>query len=324
VDRRALGKLQSDAHGRDHITHVELGLDGDGKFVALKVATIANMGAYLSTFAPCIPTYLYGTLLAGTYTTRRSTSRPRRCSPTPCRSMPIAAPDGPRRRSSWSALSISPPTSLASTGRIAPPQLHPGRTPSRTRRRWHCSTTAAITARPWTSRERRGLCRPSRTAGARRRGAASCADRIATYIEACGIAPSAVVGSLGARAGLFECAPGARPPDRQRHLIDRVAQPRQGHETTFAQLVADGSGFPMDSVESCTATPPRSPTAWNYGSRSLAVGGTAIIKAMDKIVAKGKKIAATCSKPPRPTSSSRTASSTVAAPTARRPSARWR
>ena len=61
--------FMSDAHGRDHVTHVELALDDDAKFLALKVSTIANMGAYLSTFATCIPTYLYGTLLAGTYTT---------------------------------------------------------------------------------------------------------------------------------------------------------------------------------------------------------------------------------------------------------------
>ncbi|MGH7042685.1 MAG: xanthine dehydrogenase family protein molybdopterin-binding subunit, partial [Acetobacteraceae bacterium] len=60
--------FMSDAHGRDHVTHVELALDAQAKFLALKVSTIANMGAYRSTFAPCIPTYLYGTLLAGTYT----------------------------------------------------------------------------------------------------------------------------------------------------------------------------------------------------------------------------------------------------------------
>src|SRR6185369_12605512 len=61
--------FMSDAHGRDHVTHVELALDAAGKFTALKVSTVANMGAYLSTFAPCIPTYLYGTLLAGVYKT---------------------------------------------------------------------------------------------------------------------------------------------------------------------------------------------------------------------------------------------------------------
>ena len=59
----------SDAHGRDHVTHAELALDKDGKFLALRVQTTANMGAYLSTFASCIPTILYATLLAGQYTT---------------------------------------------------------------------------------------------------------------------------------------------------------------------------------------------------------------------------------------------------------------
>ena len=59
----------SDAHGRDHVSHAELAMDEDGKFLGLRVHTIANMGAYLSTFAPCIPTYLYATLLAGVYTT---------------------------------------------------------------------------------------------------------------------------------------------------------------------------------------------------------------------------------------------------------------
>ena len=59
----------TDAHGRDHVTHAELALDADGKFLALRVKTIANMGAYLSTFASCMPTILYATLLAGQYKT---------------------------------------------------------------------------------------------------------------------------------------------------------------------------------------------------------------------------------------------------------------
>ena len=59
----------SDAHGRDHFTVAELALDRDGKFLAMRVKTTANLGAYLSTFASCIPTILYATLLAGQYTT---------------------------------------------------------------------------------------------------------------------------------------------------------------------------------------------------------------------------------------------------------------
>src|SRR6516225_539814 len=59
----------SDAHGRDHVTEAELGLDADGKFLGLRVKTIANLGGYISTFGPNIPTNLYGPLLAGVYTT---------------------------------------------------------------------------------------------------------------------------------------------------------------------------------------------------------------------------------------------------------------
>src|SRR5258707_17363 len=59
----------SDAHGRDHVTTAELALDKDGQFLAMRVRTTANMGAYLSTFASCIPTILYATLLAGQYKT---------------------------------------------------------------------------------------------------------------------------------------------------------------------------------------------------------------------------------------------------------------
>lgn len=61
--------FMSDAHGRDHVSHAELAMDKDGKFLGLRVETLANMGAYLSTFSTCVPTYLYATLLAGVYTT---------------------------------------------------------------------------------------------------------------------------------------------------------------------------------------------------------------------------------------------------------------
>src|SRR6195952_2714541 len=59
----------SDAHGRDHVSTAEMALDAEGLFLALRITTLANMGAYLSTFAPCVPTYLYATLLAGVYKT---------------------------------------------------------------------------------------------------------------------------------------------------------------------------------------------------------------------------------------------------------------
>jgi len=57
----------TDCHGRDHVTHAEMAFDADGKATGLKVKTIANLGAYMSTFSSSVPTYLYGTLLSGQY-----------------------------------------------------------------------------------------------------------------------------------------------------------------------------------------------------------------------------------------------------------------
>ena len=113
------------------------------------------------------------------------------------------------------------------------------------------------------------------------------------YIEACGIAPSSVAGALGARAGLFEAGEVRVHPTGKVTIFTGSHSHGQGHETTFAQVVADKLGIPMDDV-----TIEHGDTSkvlfgmGTYGSRSLAVGGTAIVKAIDKIIAKGKKIAA--------------------------------
>ena len=116
---------------------------------------------------------------------------------------------------------------------------------------------------------------------------------IATYIEACGIAPSAVVGSLGARAGLFESAAVRVHPTGSVTVLTGSHSHGQGHETTFSQLVADTLGIPIESIEIVHGDTDKIPYGMGtYGSRSLAVGGSAIVKAMDKIVAKGRKIAA--------------------------------
>jgi carbon-monoxide dehydrogenase large subunit len=116
---------------------------------------------------------------------------------------------------------------------------------------------------------------------------------IASYIEACGIAPSNVVGSLGARAGLYEAATVRVNPTGNVVVYTGSHSHGQGHETTFAQVVSTMLGIPMDSVEICHGDTNRVPFGMGtYGSRSIAVGGTAIHNAVNKIIAKGKKIAA--------------------------------
>jgi len=286
--------FMSDAHGRDHVTHVELGLDKDGKFVALKVATLANMGAYLSTFATCVPTYLYATLLAGTYTTPVVYCEVKAVF---TNTVPVDAYRGAGR-----------PEATFLVERIvdcAADEL--GIDPAELRRKNFIPTDAYPYQTPVALQYDSGdyfstldlATKAADYAGfeARRREAAGRGKLrgigIATYIEACGIAPSAVVGSLGARAGLFEAAAVRVHPTGSVTILTGSHSHGQGHETTFAQLVADGLGIPMDSIEIVHGDTAKIPYGMGtYGSRSLAVGGTAIIKAMDKIVAKGKKIAA--------------------------------
>jgi carbon-monoxide dehydrogenase large subunit len=114
-----------------------------------------------------------------------------------------------------------------------------------------------------------------------------------TYVEACGIAPSAVVGSLGARAGLFECAEVRVHPTGSVTIFTGSHSHGQGHETTFAQLVVERLGIDIDQIEISHGDTGNIPFGMGtYGSRSLAVGGEAIVRAMDKVIDKAKKIAA--------------------------------
>jgi aerobic carbon-monoxide dehydrogenase large subunit len=286
--------FMSDAHGRDHVTHVELGLDKDNKFVALKVSTLANMGAYLSTFATCIPTYLYATLLAGTYTTPVIYAEVKAVF---TNTVPVDAYRGAGRPEATFLLERIVDLAADELGvdpaelrrkNFIPKDAYPYQTPVALQYDsgdYFSTLDLATKAADYAGFEAR------RTEAARRgklRGIG-----IATYIEACGIAPSAVVGSLGARAGLFEAAAVRVHPTGSVTILTGSHSHGQGHETTFAQLVADGLGIPMEQIEIVHGDSAKIPYGMGtYGSRSLAVGGSAIIKAMDKVIAKGKKIAA--------------------------------
>jgi carbon-monoxide dehydrogenase large subunit len=113
------------------------------------------------------------------------------------------------------------------------------------------------------------------------------------YIEACGIAPSNIAGALGARAGLFEAGEVRVHPTGKVTVFTGSHSHGQGHETTFSQVVADKLGIPIEDIDIQHGDTGKVLFGMGtYGSRSLAVGGTAILKAADKIIAKGKKIAA--------------------------------
>jgi aerobic carbon-monoxide dehydrogenase large subunit len=114
-----------------------------------------------------------------------------------------------------------------------------------------------------------------------------------SYIEACGLAPSNVAGALGARAGLFECGEVRVHPTGSVTVFTGSHSHGQGHETTFAQVVAARLGLSPDQVDIVHGDTGRVPFGMGtYGSRSISVGGAAIMRALDKIEAKAKKIAA--------------------------------
>ncbi|HNN33994.1 MAG TPA: xanthine dehydrogenase family protein molybdopterin-binding subunit [Ottowia sp.] len=282
----------SDAHGRDHITHAEMAMDKDGKFLAMRVHTDANLGAYLSTFASSVPTILYGTLLAGQYAAPqiyvevdgwftstapvdayRGAGRPEATYVverlvTRCAWELGLSQDEIRKRNFITQFPYQTPVAL---------QYDIGDYHACMNDAQKLADVAGFDARRQAS-EAKGL----------KRGIG-----YSSYIEACGLAPSNIAGALGARAGLFEAGEVRVHPTGSVTVFTGSHSHGQGHETTFAQLVAARLGIDPSQVDIVHGDTGRVPFGMGtYGSRSLSVGGTAIMKALDKIEAKAKKIAA--------------------------------
>ena len=286
--------FMSDAHGRDHDSTAEMAIDNEGHFLALKVHTLCNMGAYLSTFAPAVPTYLYATLLAGVYKTPAIYVEVKAVF---TNTVPVDAYRGAGRPEAAFLVERLVDAVAKDTGidkielrrkNFIPSDAFPYQTP----------VALQYDSGDYTATLNAGLKAADYAGFEARRAAAAARGKlrgigVSTYVEACGIAPSAVVGSLGARAGLYEVANIRVHPTGSVTVFTGTHSHGQGHETTLAQLVCEQLGVPMAQVEIVHGDTAKIPFGMGtYGSRSLAVGGTAMVKAMDKIIAKGKKIAA--------------------------------
>jgi carbon-monoxide dehydrogenase large subunit len=286
--------FMSDAHGRDHVTKARLALDEQGKFLGLHVSTLANMGAYLSTFATSVPTYLYATLLAGVYTTPTVYAEVKAAF---TNTVPVDAYRGAGRPEAAFLLERLVDIAAKQTGidkvelrrrNFIPADAFPYQTPVALQYDsgdYQSTLDAALKAADWAGFEAR---RAEAAKQGKLRGIG-----ISTYIEACGIAPSAVAGALGARAGLYEVGAIRVHPTGSVTVLTGTHSHGQGHETTLAQLVTEQLGVPLAQVDIVHGDTAKVPFGMGtYGSRSLAVGGSAMVKAMDKIIAKAKKIAA--------------------------------
>ena len=288
----------TDTHGRDHSTKAEMGFDQDGNMVGLRVKTFASMGAYLSTFAPCVPTYLHGTLLQGLYTTPAIHID---LTAVFTNTVPVDALRGAGR----------PEASYLIERLVDQAALEMDVDPAELRRKNFIppfdgvdqpgyETQVALVYdsgnyQPVLDRvlEMAGYADLRKEQEKARGEGRYIGIGLSTYIEACGIAPSAVVGSLGARAGLYESAAvRVQPTGKVTVLVGSHSQ-GQGHDTTFSQLVAGRLGIAMDDVEIVHGDTDLVPFGMGtYGSRSLAVGGSAISLSLDKVLEKGAKIAA--------------------------------
>lgn len=284
----------TDTQARDHLTTATLGVDDDGRFVGLRVKTLANVGAYISTFGASIPGAIYSALLAGVYQTPavyaevttvltntvptdayRGAGRPEACFV-----LERLADEAARKlgmdRVEIRRRNLIPVDAMPYTTPIGP-VYDSGDFPNIMEKLLAAADWDGFAARRAES-EARGKLR---------------GIGLAMYVETSGVAPSKLAGMLGARIGFFESAEIRIDSGGSVRLLAGTHNHGQGHHTTYAQIIADRLGLPYDGVtvvEGDTEAVPMG--TGTFGSRSIAVGGSAIAVAADKIVEKGRKLAA--------------------------------
>jgi aerobic carbon-monoxide dehydrogenase large subunit len=282
----------TDAHGRDHVTHAEMAFDAEGKITGLRAKTIANLGAYMSTFSSSVPTYLYATLLSGQYGIPNIYCE---VDAVYTNTVPVDAYRGAGR----------PEATFVVERLVEVGAREMGMDPADLRKKNFIKTfphqTPVIMAYDagdyQASLKKAQELADVKGFGKRKRDAARNGKLrglgYSTYIEACGIAPSQAVGSLGAGVGLWESAEVRVNPTGSVEILTGSHSHGQGHETTFAQLVSQRLGIPIENISIVHGDTDKVQFGMGtYGSRSGAVGMSAIVKALDKVETKAKKVAA--------------------------------
>ena len=288
----------TDCHGRDHVTDAKLALDAEGNITGLRTKTYASLGAYLSNFSTCIPTWLHGTLMQGLYTTPAVHVD---VTGVVTNTVPVDAVRGAGR----------PEASFCVERLVETAAREIGMDPAEFRLKnfippfdgveqegYQTQVALQYDSGNYEGALKKVLKNANYEKLKEERAAARSDGKLmgigfSTYVEACGIAPSAVVGSLGARVGLYDAASIRVHPTGKVTIFVGAHSHGQGHETTFAQIVADSFGIGMDDVDVLHGDTEKVPFGMGtYGSRSLAVCGSAIMKSVDKVKEKGARIAA--------------------------------
>lgn len=286
--------FMTDAHGRDHVTQAKLALKSDGTFTGLHVTTYANMGAYLSLFAPLIPTALYITLLSGLYKLPAIFGE---TYGTMTNTVPVDAYRGAGRPEAsyvlerlidMAANELNMDPMEIRRKNLIPADAFPYQTPVALM--YDSGNYQGLLDKAEELADYKGMRSEQEKA---RQDGRLVGVGMSSCIEASGPAPSAVAVGLGAAIGLYESGVIRVHPTGKVTVLTGSHAHGQGHETTFAQIVADELGVPVEDVEIIHGDTERTPYGvGTYGSRSAAIGGSALVKSAEKIRNKITKIAA--------------------------------
>lgn len=284
----------SDAHGRDHLTHASLALDSDGKFLALRVDTDANLGAAISNYGAAIPTVFYATMISGVYEIPALAIRVRGIM---TNTVPTDAYRGAGRPEATYLVERLADLAAEATGidrieirrrNFIPPSAFPYQSPLGlvyTEGAYDQCVDGALENADMQGYEAR---KAASAAAGKLRGLG-----VIAYTEQAGAAPSQAATALGSGHGFFEVATIRVNPDGSVRVLTGAHSHGQSHETTFAQIVSDQLGLPLDEIEVVHGDTNELPFGvGTYASRSISAGGSAVLLGTGKIIAKGKKIAA--------------------------------
>ncbi|HEU5438855.1 MAG TPA: xanthine dehydrogenase family protein molybdopterin-binding subunit [Ktedonobacterales bacterium] len=291
-DRRE--NFQATIHGRDQITEVEMAARRDGAITGLRVKALSNMGAYLSTAAPGVPTWLFALIVPGSYTFQNYA----------CdvfgyftNTTPTDAYRGAGRPEATFLIERMVDLLAAEVGmdpvdvrrkNFIPADAFPFTTAGTLS--YDSGNYQAALDKALEMVDYAGL--RQRQQQLRQQGQ-YIGLGLSTYVEVCGLAPSPAAGAMGFQGGLWEPATVRVLATGKVVVLTGTSPHGQGEETTFAQMVADQLGMPVEDVDVIHGDTGAIPMGWGtYGSRSTAVGGTAIFKATQKVVDKAKKLAA--------------------------------
>ena len=281
-------------HGRDHVEEVEMCAKKDGTITGLRAKVWANLGAYLSTAAPGVPTILHGLMLSGVYNIPNIHED---VFGVFTNTTPVDAYRGAGRPEATFLVERLVEL-LAVKLKLDPVELR--------RRNLIPPFTdghAVATGLTYDSGNYVGALDKAlqmanypalrKEQADKRRDGKFMGIGLCTYAEICGLGPSQVAGAVGFGGGLWESAIVRFHPSGKVHVMVGIKPHGQGEETTFAQVVASELGVAVDDVTVFAGDTSQSPQGWGtYGSRSTAVGGGALMNAVKKIKDKCKIVAA--------------------------------